>query len=171
MAKFSQGMHVQSWVDPSSAATIASWMLSERMDVASISGLIARALDTLAEVIIANGHRAIVEQQEIEEIFSRITRGKRVTGSESLRQGLVGSKNSRSGSVEPVSDLVTAQAREIYAKERAIRELQHVQSTTMDRKPFMPSRVVQSTTDEIEVLPSVADEGEFSADALREDVE
>ncbi len=162
MGRFSQGMHVQSWIDPSSAATIASWMMSERVDVTSISALIARAMDTLAEVIVTNGHRAVVAQDEIEEMMLRITRGKRATSSEKLVLGL-----SRSRDEDTAGDLVSAQAREIYRKDMARRE--RTTQQLLQRTGKMPRLVV--TGDEIEVLPSEADEGEFDVGAMREENE
>ena len=150
---FTATIHVQTAVAPEHLATIANGLTALGCNPRSMSDLVATALEMLADVLVENGHKAVVEPQLIGEVLGSIGHGRRRRPKLAVSSPLV--VMDKEEKTDPFGAIALAQAKAIHASGRYRRAL-GTQSV-----PFVYSG------DEIEVLPSVADDGEFSADGLR----
>ena len=145
---FAATVHVQTTIGPEHLATIAQGLMTLGRAPRSMSELVAMALEMFADILVENGHHAVVEPQVIEEVLDSIGRGRR----RQPKLTFLSPQSARKDEVNPFGTVVARQAKEIHASGRY-------------RQRERGSR------DEIEVLPSVADDGEFSADVLRKESE
>ena len=136
-------VHIQTTVGPEYLATITNALHEMGREPRSVSDMAAMALEMLSDILVESGYTAIVEPLVIEEVLSSLRQGRR------RRPGvqLVVTK-SIAPKIDPFGAIAQQQAMEIHNSGRY-------------RKGEHSSRLT--------VLPSVADEGEFSAEALREE--
>ena len=145
---FAVTVHVQTVVGPEYLATIANAMYSMGCEPRSISDLVAIALEMLAEVLVENGHTACVEPQVVEEVLSSIRHGRRRRPKLELSSTRLRKKEEKGDTLDAV---VIAEARALHASGK-YRQALHARSA-------------------MEPDSSVADDGEFSVRALREENE
>ena len=154
-------IHVQGWLDPNHVATIATWLLEQGKELRSMADLLTRSVEALADAIIANGHRPIVEQEEVLEVLSYI--GSNRSGKTSPLRLLTHVRDVARDAGGFLDPAVAREAMNIHNSGKYTRGL-HEQHA-----PFVPGVGARAplADDEIEVLPSVADDGEFSPSELR----
>ena len=143
---FNSTIHVQTTIGPECLATIANALTELGCDPRSMSDLVATGLAMLADIFVDNGYPAYTEPQVIDEILDNIGRNKRRRPN--LRFKAIGKPKEEK--IDPFGVVTRQQATEIFRSGRYGGHLAH-------------------KGDEIEVLPSVAEEGEFSAEAMREE--
>ena len=159
---FKPTIHVQTTIGPEHLATIANGLSELGLTPRSMSDLVAMALETLSDILVANGHTACVEPLMIEEILDSIGRGRRrrlALGTSAMTSVVSSGATPR---VDPFGAVTQAQALEQW-KSRVGTNTQGVQT-----KVTISPKGDSVMGDEIEVLPSVADEGEFDPSALDE---
>ena len=154
---FKATIHVQTTIGPEHLATIASGLGELGLVPRSMSDLVAMALETLADILVANGHTACVEPLMIEEVLNNIGRGRRKVLKLGTTVTIGGASDAKVG---PFGAVTQAQALEQWRSNNA-RSVQTKSNSVTSRDSV--------TGDEIEVLPSVPDDGEFDATALREE--
>lgn len=159
MSERKPSIHVQGWLDPAHVATIATWLMEQGKELRSMSDLLTQTVATLAETIVANGHRPIVEQEEVLEVLGYI--GNR-TNAKTRPLSL---PNTRRGVSEPFDTITQTQAKELHRSGKYTKPLASGQGNSRFVYSGHMAAPVGTTGDEI--APSVPDDGEFSADVLR----
>ncbi len=142
-------IHVQGWLDPQNVATVAMWMLEQGKELRSMAELLARAMEVLADAVVAEGHRPIMEQEEILEVLSYIGSNRSVKSKPLRLAAMPPGGAATSGILDP------AVMREALAIHASGKYTSGVRGTAA-----LPP-------EGIEVIESIADDGEFSAKALR----
>ena len=149
---FSATVHVQTTIGPEHLATIAAALHDLGREPRSMSDLVAIALETLSDILVENGYRAIVEPHLIEELLAGIRHGRRSP----LRAGLSMhgvAQSAKEKRIDPFGSVMQTQARALYT----------ARSTPM-AAPLSPG-------DNEDIPPSIAEDGEYSSDELREENE
>lgn len=160
---FTPTVHVQTVIGLEHLATIANALTALGRDPRSMSDMVAIALEMLVDVLVENGYPAIVEPLLIEEILGGIGHGRRRRQAQStLSLSSALTKVAPSAKVSPFGTVAQAQAKEIH-KSGVYRQRELALSAKERQMGLVPRR----TGDEIEILPSMADEGEFSSEELR----
>ena len=169
---FTVTVHVQTVVGLEYLATIANALTALGREPRSMSDMVATALEMLVDVLVENGYPAIVEPLLIEELLDGIGHSRRRRPVKSaLKLPSTLTKVAPNAKVGPFGTVAQAQAKEIH-KSGVYRQRGLAPSTKEKQMGLVPRRISVETdavqsTDEIEVLPPVADEGEFSPEELR----
>lgn len=131
-------VHVQTMVSAEMLATIARWLDDQGTPAVSMSNLLTMAIEALADAIVAGGGTAISSIDEAEHVLEQIGRGR-------ARRSMVPKVTVKDKMSAATFDEAVRIAQDRYGARFGSRK----------------------RDEDGEILASEADEGEFSADALR----